>query len=424
MTSLAVLMTSLALADVVDFAKYRLSVDPPAEDTACVVLQAELPRVPDHLARAGSSELIETGEAGKRVPFQFVQGDSGTRVVFTPGWIKKGTAASWNLTIHCAVTESTARIAVALPGRFPDPPQQGFPTPVIEVRVGADLFTRLLAEDGLKKPVLYPIQLQGLHMTRRYPQEKGVNEDEDHIHHRGLWFDHGDVNGADFWAEQPGEKKGTIYQKEVISMSSGDASGTISTWNMWVGPDSKYLLDESRILTFYDFAERGRAIDVTCVLVARIDPVTFGDTKEGSFGIRLAESMKEKRGGRIENSRGKVSMKETWGKPAEWIDYTGEVDGKTVGVAIFDHPQSFRHPTTWHVRDYGLFAANPFGLKDFTGDKTKDGSHKLEKGQSITFKYRVLLHPGTTAESNVAAAYRAFASPPKVKVERVERAKE
>jgi hypothetical protein len=81
-------------------------------------------------------------------------------------------------------------------------------------------------------------------------------------------------------------------------------------------------------------------------------------------------------------------------------------------IAIFDHPKSFRHPTTWHARDYGLFAANPFGLKDFTGDKKKDGSHKLEKGAKLLFRYRVLFHPGATEEAKVAEAWRAFAETP------------
>ena len=83
---------------------------------------------------------------------------------------------------------------------------------------------------------------------------------------------------------------------------------------------------------------------------------------EGSvkmFGLRVATSMDvtSKKGGKIINAEG-IENTPAWGKPSPWVDYTGPVGGKTVGVAIFNHPSSFRYPTTWHVRDYGLFAAN------------------------------------------------------------------
>jgi hypothetical protein len=122
--------------------------------------------------------------------------------------------------------------------------------------------------------------------------------------------------------------------------------------------------------------------------------------------------MKEDRGGRIVNSRGAVGEKEAWGKPAEWVDYSGKVEADTVGVAILDHPQSFRHPTHWHVRGYGLFAANPFGYRDFYRDKSKDGSFQLEKGKSMELRYRVYFHHGDAGVAKVEEVYHGFAEPP------------
>lgn len=83
----------------------------------------------------------------------------------------------------------------------------------------------------------------------------------------------------------------------------------------------------------------------------------------------------------------------------------GTLEGKKVGVAIFDHPSSFRYPTYWHARDYGLFAANAFGLHDFFNDKSKDGSYTLEKGKTMHFRYRVVIHPGDTAEANIGKLF-------------------
>jgi len=68
--------------------------------------------------------------------------------------------------------------------------------------------------------------------------------------------------------------------------------------------------------------------------------------------------------GTIINAEG-VKNTAAWGKRSTWVDYHGPKDGKVYGVAIFDHPSNPRHPTWWHVRDYALFAANPFGKHDF-----------------------------------------------------------
>jgi hypothetical protein len=150
--------------------------------------------------------------------------------------------------------------------------------------------------------------------------------------------------------------------------------------------------------------------------------VKFSNTKEGGIlALRLAVTMDEKGvktpkplHGRMTNSEGGVGAKECWGKAAEWCDYVGPLDGQTVGVAVFDNPSNFRHPTRWHIRDYGLYTANPFGLADFVGDKSKDGSHLFKKGESVEFKYRVVIHKADTKAAHIAKQWSLYGSPPKV----------
>jgi hypothetical protein len=141
-------------------------------------------------------------------------------------------------------------------------------------------------------------------------------------------------------------------------------------------------------------------------------PIVFGDTKEGSFGIRIAESMRFSHGkkpgdGHIVLSSGQLDDK-AWGKHSPWCDYYGPVQDKTVGIAIFDHPQNPRHPTTWHVRDYGLFAANPFGLHDFEKAEKGAGNMTVDAGKSVTFRYRVYLHEGDTQAAKVAERFKEY----------------
>jgi len=153
-----------------------------------------------------------------------------------------------------------------------------------------------------------------------------------------------------------------------------------------------------------------RWIDFDITVRATDKSVRFGDTKEGSFGVRVAGTMKveAKPGGHIENSEGQTDGG-AWGKQAAWVDYYGPVEGETVGIAILNHPDSFRYPSYWHVRTYGLFAANPFGLHHFKGDNKIDASHTLQPGESFTLNYRVLLHRGDTKQADIAGAFQRYA---------------
>ena len=95
---------------------------------------------------------------------------------------------------------------------------------------------------------------------------------------------------------------------------------------------------------------------------------------------------------------------------SENIVYGWPVDGKVVGIAIFDSPKNPRHPTRWHARDYGLFAANPFCEREM--DKTQPegaGDFKLEAGKSVTFNYRIILHEGDAAQAKIAERFAEYA---------------
>ena len=268
----------------------------------------------------------------------------------------------------------------------------------VDVLVNGNLFTRYVFA-GAPKPYCYPvIGPTGNPVTRAYPMEDVEGETKDHPHHRSFWFTFGDVNGIDFWSES--DKAGKIVHKEFEKLKDG----VIRTKNDWIAPDGRKVCEDTRELKFSE-----HTMDFTITIKATNGPVKFGDTKEGMLGVRVASSMDVDKGaGHIVNSRGDKDA-DAWGKQAEWCDYYGPVDGKTVGIAIMDHPSSFRYPTYWHVRTYGLFATNPFGLNAFTNGKTADGSYTIPAGGKITFRYRILIHEGTTEEAKIAEAYSNYA---------------
>lgn len=280
----------------------------------------------------------------------------------------------------------------------------------IEIEIDGKPFSTFHIAGEAPKPYLAPLRsADGLVVTRRFPMEKIEGETRDHPHHRGLWFTHGDVNKIDYWMNEKGTKgvHGPVKLEKVQQLKGGKKQGTIRATFLWETDKNQPLLRETRTMTFYSDAKL-RIIDFDATLTA-LEQAKFGDTKEGFFAIRLRDELREVKGsGKMTASDGKTGMKQVWGASFPWVDYAGTLEGKKLGVTIMDHPKSFRHPTYWHARDYGLFAANAFGLHDFLRDKTKDGSHTLEKGQSMRFIYRVVIHPGDTSEADVAKLYEAW----------------
>lgn len=274
----------------------------------------------------------------------------------------------------------------------------------VVVKIDGKPFTEYVTEFR-GTPILWPIiGPTGKPMTRAYPMAEGPGERKDHPHHRSMWFTHGDVNGVSFWELG----KGVIRHRESVKIAGGEKA-VVVTRNDWIAPGGKKVCEDERRLGFGTDGD-ARWIDFEITIKASRGPLKFGDTKEGTMAVRVAGTMKvdAKLGGRIVNSKGQTD-KEAWGKPAAWVDYYGPVDGETVGIAILNHPSSFRFPTHWHVRTYGLFAANPFGLHDFAGSREVDGSHTVAEGQTMTLRYRVLLHRGNAESGKISEAFAAYA---------------
>jgi hypothetical protein len=273
------------------------------------------------------------------------------------------------------------------------------------VELDGELFTQLIYS-GHRKPILYPVHgPYGIAMTRHFPMVKGVKgENQDHPHHTSIFFTHGDVNGVDFW-----HKEGRIVLDEVVQAGVEDGEARIMTRNKWMKGKKVVCRDLLEIRCGTD--RGGRFIDFKITLHASEGPLTFGDTKEGTMGSRTHPALRLKTGAAGVNSEG-VTGKAVWGKKARWVDYSGMVEGKRIGVAVFDHPSNLRHPTTWHARDYGLLSANPFGLSSFLGRK-HDGTFKLDQDARQTFNYRFLFHKGDVADADIAERYAAWAKKPR-----------
>lgn len=272
------------------------------------------------------------------------------------------------------------------------------------IKAGDDLFTQYIYKDEKRsKPILYPIiGPYSKPMTRKFPiEEAGDGEEQDHPHHASLWYTHGDVNGVDFWAV--GKNKGKIIHQEFMDVTPNSFTAT----NLWKDFEGKTICQDIRTLTFHEFNRDQRAIDIEINLMAIAGDLTFGDTKEGSMGIRMAPEFRL-RGkvarGSCTNSDGKAG-KSIWGQRASWVSYWAPFIDENIAISIFDHPSNLRHPTWWHARDYGLVAANPFGQHDFEQGPKGAGNLKLKSGEERSFNYRFLFHKGNPGEANTSQMY-------------------
>ena len=266
--------------------------------------------------------------------------------------------------------------------------------------------------DSSGRPIIYPvIGPNGDHMTRDFPMAPArPTEKPDHDHHRSMWLTHGEVNEIDFWIDDPGS--GVIRQVDGKAEVTDAGTALITTQNRWESADGDPVCDDIRRLEFSIDGDR-RFIDVDVLIHAAHGDVRFGDTKEGTFGMRLAGTMKvdAKLGGQITNDKD-VHDEEAWGQRSAWVDYNGPVDGKPVGVTMHSHPSSFGHPCRWHVRTYGLFAANPFGRYHFEGGE-KRSDIVLKEGETMRLNYRVVLYAGSHDGETSAADFEAYANQPR-----------
>lgn len=303
---------------------------------------------------------------------------------------------------------------------------------IIEFKVGDAVFTKYHVGKDVAKPYFYPIAApNGAVVTRGWPMVKGLpDETTDHVHQKSAWFCHGDVipeglelkersadkrvHGVDFWAETPGH--GVIACVEVGEPKQVSADHVlVPTRNEWRAPDGTKLLDETRVIHVHSLPA-GRLIVIDVDLHATVCPITFGDTKEGSMGIRVNDSIRASKGkesgaGTMVNAAGQKGEKEAWGQEAAWVDYFGPIAGKTAGIAVFDDPENM-HKSAWHARGYGLVAANPFGRgkSGFPSRKGRDDLVKLAKGEHLKLRYGIYAHDGDTAAGHVTDAYKTFSS--------------
>ena len=291
----------------------------------------------------------------------------------------------------------------------------------VDILYNNKLLTAYCYYDSSRKPILFPVNtVDGITVTRGYPFKMVSGERTDHPHHTGIWLNYESVNGLDFWNNSTAitvEKRnlyGTIVHQKISNKKIAAASASLTAAAIWIRPDKKILLNEKSQFNF-SVKQNDFIIDRITTLTATDTTVIFKDVKDGMFAIRVARELelpsKEKSSfvddkGNVTNVAssgeavtgmyyGSTGLKgdSVWGSKGNWVMLNGKKEGKEITIGIIDHPLNVGYPAYWHARGYGLFAINPLGRKVFSNGK-EELNFSLQPGQSVTFRYRVIIHDG------------------------------
>ncbi|TWU01384.1 DUF6807 domain-containing protein [Neorhodopirellula pilleata] len=291
----------------------------------------------------------------------------------------------------------------------------------VTIEYNGELVTKYHYQDtDARKPYFWPvIGPQGKPMTRAFPMEQVDGEQHDHPHHRGVWFGHQGVGGFDTWLEAAstnvkGDKRdeflaslGTIAHTGFTELSTTQDHAVIRSTNDYLDSSGTQLMADERSMVF-QMNDGQLVMDFDIKLVAKYGDVELQDMKDAGLNVRVPTSMSLTHGkGHIVNSEGDFDGA-TWSKAATWVDYHGPVEGEQLGIAFLNHPSSFRHPTRWHVRDYGLFTANAFGPKSLDPKETS-GTFTLKAGEEVLLRHRLIFHQGDAEAAGISNAYKKYA---------------
>ncbi|MCH9653615.1 MAG: PmoA family protein [Planctomycetes bacterium] len=249
------------------------------------------------------------------------------------------------------------------------------------------------------RPFFYPLTgPAGIPLTRI-----GHPGAPNHDHHRSVWFAHHKVLGINFWAENTGAK---IIQKRWLSIDERDDEAILAVELEWFdGHDPTPLLRQESISAIRTNNSDELFLELQSTFYPTAESLEFQKTNFGFLAVRVAKSISSFfGGGTITNSRQQVDEKNIFGKPAEWMDYSGPVapDVKE-GITYYYHPSNSssgaQDTVCWHVREDGWMGASPcmFGALETT------------RKAPLTFRFLLQAHAGELDHTRAQKIYQEFA---------------
>ncbi|MCB9782465.1 MAG: PmoA family protein [Candidatus Omnitrophica bacterium] len=261
----------------------------------------------------------------------------------------------------------------------------------ISIEIGGQPFARYVYVDTeIPRPYFCDVKTpSGIQATRNHPPIEGVDRTDHATYHPGIWLAFGDISGQDFW-----RLKARVRQERFVQDPVGESGhGSFSVENVYLGEDGSEVCRETVSYGIHaipgDSAPLGYLLVQDSVFSSDKGSFVFGDQEEMGFAFRVATPMNVKEGGLILDSEGRRNQDEVWGKIAKWCDYSGTIDGNSVGMTLIPNPGNFK-PSWFHARDYGVLLANPFGRKAYTGGEAS--AVEIKKGEEFRYRNGVFIY--------------------------------
>jgi len=267
---------------------------------------------------------------------------------------------------------------------------------------GQPVATYVFRDPKILRPYFANVHVPGgQKVTRNHPPIAGVDAADHDTMHPGLWLAFGDISGQDFW-----RNKGRIKHLRFIKLPRVEkAQLAFAAENRLQSTNGQTIGTQTSRIALAALP-RGFLLIWQADFLPAEEDLVFGDQEEMGLGVRVATRITEKNGGVILSSTGAQTAKATWGKSFEWCDYSGEVDGRRVGMTLMPDPANFR-PSWFHNRDYGLMVANPFGRKAM--NQGEISQVVVKKGERLSLRFGVYLHSAPLkTDVDLAAAWRDF----------------
>lgn len=266
---------------------------------------------------------------------------------------------------------------------------------------GERVATYVFSDEVIPRPYFAHVHAPGgRQVTRNHPPVEGQDRTDHAEFHPGIWLAFGDLSGGDFWRN----RDRIVHEAFVEAPTARGDRASFSVRNRYERADGTPVCQEVCKLTFTQ-TPFGYMLHWDSLFSGDRE-FYFGDQEEMGLGIRVCTPISVQRGGTMLDSQGRQNEKEIWGRTADWCDYSGLMDGQTIGITVMCHPKNFR-PCWMHSRDYGFLAANPFGRSAFgKGEKSKV---VVEPGEALRLRYGLLFHSSAMDQRDLAAVYSTFA---------------
>lgn len=264
----------------------------------------------------------------------------------------------------------------------------------VDVLIGKQRVAQYVHRDReIRRPFFHAVTtLAGRQTTRNHPPKEGSDPTDHAAMHPGVWVAFGDLGGEDFW-----RNKGRIVQRRFVEEPKSDGPrGSFVAQNEYLAAEDERTLCREQCRWTVATDEQGWWLIYDGEFTATVDSLAFGDQEEMGLGVRLATPLSVAKGGEIVDSAGRKNEKRVWGQQAAWCDYSGTLDRRRVGVAVVPHRENFA--ASWfHVRDYGLLVANPFGRNAFTrGEKSRV---QIDRAKPLRLRFAVFVHEAAAGET-------------------------